>query len=93
LALALRIVIKALGEKWWDCLGEWTASAPLSRDAKHKSSLRQQTVANVSGAMRIRNIGMLLNPSPCQIVDAAQHDGVIRERTFAALARFQGGSE
>jgi hypothetical protein len=36
---------------------------------------------------------MLLNPSPCQIVDAAQHDGVIRERTFAALARFQGGSE
>jgi hypothetical protein len=38
--------------------------------AKHKSSLRQQTVANASVAMRIRNIGMLLNPSPCQIADA-----------------------
>jgi hypothetical protein len=52
-----------------------------SLHAKRKSSLRQQTVANASGAMRIRNIGMLLNPSPCQIVNAAQHDGVIRERT------------
>jgi hypothetical protein len=56
-----------------------------SLHAKHKSSLRQQTVANVSGAMRIRNISMLLNPSPCQIVDAAQHDGVIRERTNHSL--------
>jgi hypothetical protein len=66
-----------------------------SLHAKHKSSLRQQTVANVSAAMRIRNIGMLLNPSPCQIADAAQHDGVIREciNHYAALARFQGGSE
>jgi hypothetical protein len=56
-----------------------------SLHAKHKSSLRQQTVANVSAAMRIRNIGMLLNPSPCQIADAAQHDGVIRERTNHSL--------
>jgi hypothetical protein len=90
LAFAPRIVINALGEKWRDCLGEnGSHQCRCRRDAKRKFSrkfsLRQQTVAKVSGAMRIRNIGMLLNPSPCQIVDAAQHHGVIRERTHHSL--------
>jgi hypothetical protein len=58
---------------------------PSASLPKRKSSLRQQTVANVSAAMRIRNIGMLLNPSPCQIVDVTQHHGVIRERTTHSL--------
>jgi hypothetical protein len=52
----------------------------------NKSSLRQQTVANASAAMRIRNMGMLLNPSPCQFAAAAQHDDMIRsgaDLTFA----------
>src|SRR6516162_3268584 len=56
---------------------------------------RQQSVANASGAMRIRNIGMLLNPSPCQFADTAQDEDVIlrAHELFAALARFPGGSE
>src|SRR5262249_20035529 len=45
--------------------------------------------------MRIRNIGMLLNPSPCQFAAAVQHDAVIRRAhdLFAALVCFLGGSE
>src|SRR5262249_61710105 len=45
--------------------------------------------------MRIRNIGMLLNPSPCQFAAAVQHDTVIRRAhdLFAALVCFLGGSE
>src|SRR6516164_3763901 len=60
----------------------------------HMSSQRQHTAANASRAMRIRNIGMLLNPSPCQFAAAVQHDHVIRRAhdLFAALACFLGGS-
>src|SRR6201982_1735792 len=67
----------------------------LGKSSLAKSSFRQQTVANASGAMRIRNIGMLLNPSPCQFAATAQHHGVIRRAhdLFAALVCFLGGSE
>jgi hypothetical protein len=77
LALAQRIVINALGESGgtvWAKMDRISAVGDempsVSLHAKRKSSLRQETVANVSAAMRIRNIGMLLNPSPCQIADA-----------------------
>jgi hypothetical protein len=38
---------------------------------------------------------MLLNPLPCQLAATAQDDVVIRRAhdSFAALARFLGGSE
>src|ERR1700751_3061339 len=62
-----------------------------SMSSKSMSSFRRQTVANASGAMRIRNIGMLLNPSPCQFAATAQHHAVIRRAhdLFAALVCFQ----
>jgi hypothetical protein len=37
--------------------------------------LRSQTVVNDLRAMRIRNVGMLLNASPCQTL--APHDMMI----------------
>src|SRR6516164_10723349 len=72
----------------------WLHNFSLHNFSLHKSSQRQQTAANASRAMRIRNIGMLLNPSPCQFAAAVQHDHVIRRAhdLFAALACFLGGS-
>jgi hypothetical protein len=42
---------------------------------------RKCVAGNAYAAMRIRNIGMMLNPSPCQTAASAQHDAAIRGRT------------
>jgi hypothetical protein len=42
---------------------------------------RKCVASNAYAAMRIRNIGMMLNPSPCQTPASAQHDAAIRGRT------------